>query len=210
MSALLTLLLLLLLVGLVVTGGTVALSAWGVRRLGRVAGAALRARSGAALGDVRRRPVASGLVGRGPRRGLVEVRAWLPGPVGRVPALRRDLVRDVDAAARAVQAGAAAGRPVEVLVPLVRRLRRAAGELDLDLSVIGGELWSAERERLMAGEQPRLDAVHRSCRQVRRAVLLAGSAASGPTLHEVERELDEELVRLGLWSQAHAELLGPA
>ncbi len=196
MSTLLTLLLLTIVLGLVTTAGAAVLCVWGVRRLGRTALARL-----AAVKRPTRQPARSQL----PGRGLVEIRAWLPGPGRQVTAIRRDLGRDVAAAVRAVQAGRAAGRPVEELVPLTARLRRAAAELDLDLSVIAAEPDAIGRGDLLAAERERIAVLRRSCSQLRRAVLLAGSATSGAQLIE---EVDDELVRLGLWAQAHAELLG--
>lgn len=196
MSTLLTLLLLTLVLGLVATAGAAVLCVWGVRRLGRTALTRLAA--------ARRQPVLALL----PGRGLVEVWAWLPGPARQVTAIRRDLRRDVAAAVRAVQAGRAAGRPVQELVPLTGRLRRAAAELDLDLSVIAAEPDGAGRGDLLAAERERIAVLRRSCSQLRRAVLLAGSATSGAQLPRLVDEVDDELVRLCLWAQAHAELLG--
>ena len=196
MSTLLTLLLLTIVLGLVAAAGAAVLCVWGLRRLGRTALARLA---------VARRQPARLLL---PGRGLVEIRAWLPGPARQVTAIRRDLGRDVAAAVRAVQAGRAAGRPVEELVPLTARLRRAAAELDLDLSVIAAEPDEIGREDLLAAERERIAVLRRSCSQLRRAVLLAGSATSGAQLPQLVDEVDDELVRLGLWAQAHAELLG--
>lgn len=199
MSTLLTLLLLTIVLGLVATAGAAVLCVWGVRRLGRTALARL-----AAVKRPTRQPARSLL----PGRGLVEIRAWLPGPARQVTAIRRDLGRDVAAAVRAVQAGRTAGRPVEELVPLTARLRRAAAELDLDLSVIAAEPDAIGRGDLLAAERERIAVLRRSCSQLRRAVLLAGSATSGAQLPQLVDEVDDELVRLGLWAQAHAELLG--
>lgn len=196
MSTLLTLLLLAIVLGLVAAVGAAVLCVWGLRRLGRTALARLA---------VTRRQPARLLL---PGRGLVEIRAWLPGPARQVTAIRRDLGRDVAAAVRAVQAGRAAGRPVEELVLLTARLRRAAAELDLDLSVIAAEPDEIGREDLLAAERERIAVLRRSCSQLRRAVLLAGSATSGAQLPQLVDEVDDELVRLGLWAQAHAELLG--
>ena len=93
-------------------------------------------------------------------------------------------------------------------MPLTSRLRRAAAELDLDLSVIAGEPDAVGRGDLLAAEGERIAVLRRSCSQLRRAVLLAGSATSGAQLPRLVGEVDDELVRLGLWAQAHDELLG--
>ncbi len=199
MSTLLSLLLLTFILGLVATVGVAVLCVWGVRRLGR----ATRARLAAV-----ERPIRPPVLALPPSRGLVEVRAWLPGPARQVTAVRRDLGRDVAAAVRAVRAGRTAGRPVEELVPLTSRLRRAAAELDLDLSVIAGEPDAVGRGDLLAAEGERIAVLRRSCSQLRRAVLLAGSTTSGGQLPRLVGEVDDELVRLGLWAQAHDELLG--
>lgn len=201
MSTLLSLLLLIAILGLVATAGTAVLCVWGVRRLGRATRARLAVVPRPTGQPAARRSVLPG-------RGLVEVRAWLPGPARQVTAVRRDLGRDVAAAVRAVRAGRTAGRPVEELVPLTARLRRAAAELDLDLSVIASETDPADRRVLLAAERERIAVLRRSCSQLRRAVLLAGSATSGAQLPLLVDEVDDELVRLGLWAQAHAELLG--
>ena len=199
MSTLLSLLLLIAVLGFVATAGAAVLCVWGVRRLGRVT----RAR----LAFVRR-PTRQRVLPLLPGRGLVLVRAWLPGPARQVSALRRDLGRDVAAAVRAVRAGRTAGRPVQELVPLTARLRRAAAELYLDLSVIAAETDPADRGALLAAERERIAVLGRTCSQLRRAVLLAGSATSGAQLSRLVGEVDDELVRLGLWVQAHDELLG--
>lgn len=194
----LILLLLTLGLGLAAVATAVVLCVWAVRRLRRGVRTRLATLRSAPL---QRRPMAFG-------RGLVEVQAWLPGPARQVAAVRRDVRRDVAAAVRAVQAGRAAGRPVDELVPLTGRLRRAAANLDLDLSVIGSEPAAADRRELLAAEGQRIAVLGRSCGQVRRAVLLAGSATTGPLLPQLVDELDDQLVRLSLWAQAHAELSG--
>ncbi len=139
---------------------------------------------------------------------LSSVSARLPGPKREVAQVRRDLQREMRAAAQAVQLGLRDGRPVAPLARLVGHLQRSATELDTDLAVVAADPDATRQAGLVAEQQPRIDALLRACEQVRRGVLLAGSAASGPILPGILDELDDEVIRLGLWSQAHRELHG--
>ena len=139
---------------------------------------------------------------------LSSVSARLPGPKREVAQVRRDLQREMRGAAQAVHLGLRDGRPVAPLARLVGHLQRSATELDTDLAVVAADPDRSRQASLVAEQQPRIDALLRACEQVRRGVLLAGSAASGPLLPGILDELDDEVIRLGLWAQAHRELNG--
>lgn len=139
---------------------------------------------------------------------LSSMSARLPGPKREVTQVRRDLQREMQGAAQAVHLGLRDGRPVAPLARLVGHLQRSATELDTDLAVVAADPDRTRQVGLVAEQRPRIDALLRACEQVRRGVLLAGSATSGPILPGILDELDDEVIRLGLWSQAHRELHG--
>lgn len=136
----------------------------------------------------------------------VRARACLPGPAQQVALVRRGLARDVAGTARAVQAGQQAGRPVQGLAGVVRRLYEPARALDVDLAVIAAEPDPDARQGLLAAQSERLELLRHTCAQVRHGVLLAGSPSAGPLLRTLTGELNDELVALGLRAQAHQEL----
>jgi hypothetical protein len=141
-------------------------------------------------------------------RHVVAAQSRLPGSSRAAAAVRRDLDRDLRGAAQAVAAGLAAGRPVEPLRTITIRLRRTAADIDVDLAVIAAEPDPVVQRQLLAEQAERVASVRRACAQVRRGVLLAGSATTGPLLDQVVEELGDEIIRLGLWAQAHRELHG--
>lgn len=136
------------------------------------------------------------------------LQAWLPGRSRAVAAVRRDLHRDVRSANQAVRSGLEAGRPVQSLAAIAARLQRSAVGLDTDLAVIAAEPDGAERSQLLRQQHERIETVRRACQQLRRGVLLAGSATTGPLLPTVVDDLNDEVIRLGLWAAAHRELNG--
>ncbi|MCW2599764.1 MAG: hypothetical protein JWM02_1593 [Frankiales bacterium] len=142
------------------------------------------------------------------RSRVVTLQAWLPGRARPVAALRRDLHRDVHGAVRAVEVGLEAGRPVRPLAAIGTRLQRTAFDLDVDLAVIAAEPDLTRRRALLDEQADRIQALRHACAQVRRGVLLAGSATTGPLLPVVMGDINDEVVRLDLWAKAHRELQG--
>lgn len=196
---------------LVLTALGVLAVGWCVRRSLR----RLRARLSGAMGAVleRRavaveRPRTQALRKVSRRREAVVVRSWLPGQARAVAALRRDLHRDVRGAAEAVAVGLEAGRPVQPLAAIASRLQRSAASIDVDLAIVGAEPDPSRRRALLEDQQARIETVQRACEQVRRGVLLAGSVTTGPLLPGVVDDLNDEVIRLGLWARAHHELHG--
>ncbi|MGB8652037.1 MAG: hypothetical protein WCD35_15395 [Mycobacteriales bacterium] len=192
-----------------VAGLVVLTAAWLVVRSLRRVRARLRRRVEVALGH----GPAAALSARYDRalagRRLAVLERWLPGPARTVPALRRDLHRDVQGALHAVAVGARAGRPVEELAVLAGRLRARVGALDVDLAVLAAEPDENRRQVLLAGQQERVEQVRRGCAQVRQGVLLAGAATSGEQLgsaDDLAADLADEVSRLGFWAGAHREL----
>jgi hypothetical protein len=139
-------------------------------------------------------------------RGLLPLRAVLPGPTRSIAALRWELTRDADAATRAVAAGIAAGRPVEQLHGATRRVVGVARETCLDLAVIGSEPDRAVRDALMIEQTDRIQALRRACAQIRRGVLLAGGTSTATLPRHLLDELDEEIDRLRLCAEAYHHL----
>jgi hypothetical protein len=192
---------------------TAALMAWicwllvrGVRRQK----ARLAARVGRIVGPDTRRPTSATSVARPiTRRQAVTVQAWLPGRSRAVAVVRRDVQRDLRASRRSVAVGLEAGRPVQPLAAIMGRLESSVAALDVDLAVIGAEPNGSRRRQLLAEQDPRIHTLRRAFEQVRRGVLLAGSVTSGPLLPVVVDDLNDEVIRLGLWAKAHHELHGP-
>jgi hypothetical protein len=184
MTTLVTLLLWTVLVSALLVGTAVLTVRWAWRRTRRAVSVAVSARTN-------------------------RVRAVVPGPGREVAALRRDLQADVAGAGRAVTAGRQAGRPVEALGGITRRLAEQARALDVDLAVIGAEPDRSARRQLLAAQQERVALLRRSCAQVRRGVLLAGSVTTAALLPSLVADLDDEVVLLGLRARAYAELQPP-
>ena len=181
-------------------------SAWLLRRAVSRLRARLRAAVGAAV-DRRAEPRVSSLR-KVSRRQAVVVQSMLPGRARAVAALRRDLHRDVQGAAEAVAVGLEAGRPVQPLAAIASRLQRSAASIDVDLAIVGAEPDPRRRRALLDDQQARIETVRRACEQVRRGVLLAGSVTTGALLPGVVDDLNDEVIRLGLWAKAHHELQG--
>ena len=211
-----TLLHLMLWITVTLTGlavGTVLIARWAWRRV--------RGAAAARLGNVVR-SFPSGRSCRGRRRTSsdsdfsvpagfgtpagVRLRAAIPGAGRDVAIIRRDLRADVAAAGRAVSAGRQAGRPVDGLAGIVRRLQEQGAHLDIDLSIIGTEPDRHIRRRLLAAQDERVALLRRACGDVRRGVLLAGGVTTGPLLQPVVDDLNDEVTALGLWASAYAEL----
>jgi hypothetical protein len=112
----------------------------------------------------------------------------------------------VTGAIRAVAAGRQAGRPVEALGSIARRLDEQARALDVDLAVIAAEPDPRSRSRLLAAQEDRVILLRRACAEVRRGVLLAGTATTAPLLASMVDELNDEVILLGLRARAYAEL----
>jgi hypothetical protein len=138
----------------------------------------------------------------------VKARAAVPGPGRDVAVVRRDVRAEVTGAERAVSTGRQAGRPVEGLGSIVRRLREQAHALDVDLAVIASEPDRRIRRQLLAAQGERVVLLRRACGEVRRGVLLAGSATTAPLLSSMMNELNDEVIALGLRARAYAELTG--
>jgi hypothetical protein len=143
------------------------------------------------------------------RRQAVTVQAWLPGRSRAVAVVRRDLQRDLRASHRSVAVGLEAGRPVQPLAAIMGRLQSSVAALDVDLAVIAAEPNGSLRRQLLAEQGERIHGLRRAFEQVRRGVLLAGSVTSGPLFPVVVDDLNDEVIRLGLWAKAHHELHGP-
>lgn len=138
----------------------------------------------------------------------VRGQAAVPGPGREVAVVRRDLRADIAGADRAVSTGGKAGRPVEGLDNIVRRLREQAWALDVDLALIASEPDRRTRRHLLAAQTDRVVLLRRACGEVRRGVLIAGSANTAPLLHSTVEELNEEVTALALRARAYAELSG--
>lgn len=175
--------------------------------------ARLRDRVAAMLGHCVHSQVSAASPGKHPlvnvtRRQAVTLQSWLPGRSHAVAGLRCDLHRDVRGATQAVAVGLEAGRPVQSLSAVANRLQRSAASIDVDLAIIAAEPDVSRRRDLLAEQHERIETVRRACEQVRRGVLLAGSATTGPLLPGVVDDLNDEVIRLGLWARAHHELQG--
>ncbi|MCU1593754.1 MAG: hypothetical protein JWO12_1146 [Frankiales bacterium] len=138
----------------------------------------------------------------------VRARAAVPGPGREVAVVRRALRADVAGADRSVSTGRQAGRPVEGLGSIVRRLREQAHVLDVDLAVIASEPDRRVRQQLLRTQDGRVLLLRRACAEVRRGVLLAGSATTAPLLSSMVDDLNDEVIALGLRARAYAELTG--
>lgn len=170
---------------------------WGARRVRRALTARVRPALAAHQG-----------VSRQGAQALLHVRALVPGPGRAVALARRDLLVDLTGTVRAVRAGRQAGRPVEGLEFIVRRLSEQARAADVDLAVIAAEPDRAAQRMLLAEQADRLILLRRAFGQIRRGVLLAGSNATAPVLSSMIDELSDEVIALGLRAQAHRELAG--
>lgn len=136
----------------------------------------------------------------------LQLRALVPGPTRPIATLRLDLQRDAASAARAVEAGIAAGRPVEQLRGAAGRFVHAASDLGLDLDVISGEPDPAVRRAMLTEQADRVDAVRRGCAQLRRGVLLAGGPSHAALPRHLQDDLDDQIDRLRLTAEAYHHL----
>jgi hypothetical protein len=141
--------------------------------------------------------------------GVVWLRAASPGAGRAVAIVRRDLRRDVTGAVRAVDVGRQAGRPVEALGAIARRLDEQATVLDVDLAVLAAEPDPRTRRRLLAAQESRISLLRKACGEVRRGVLLAGTITTAPLLASMVDDLNDEIILLGLQARAYAELTQP-
>lgn len=180
-------------VGLLLVGISVLTIRWAWRRARRA---------------VTRRLRAVGAGGSNPA-GVVWLRAASPGAGRAVAIVRRDLRRDVTGAVRAVDVGRRAGRPVEALGAIARRLDEQAKVLDVDLAVLAAEPDPRTRRRLLAAQEGRISLLRRACGEVRRGVLLAGTTTTAPLLASMVDDLNDEIILLGLRARAYAELTQP-
>jgi len=155
--------------------------------------------------DAQPRPLRNGRRALINRR-AVTIQAWLPGHNRAVATVRRDLHHDVSGAARAVAVGMQAGRPVQPLAAITARLQHSAADLDVDLAVIAADPDPARCRRMLVQQDDRVHALQRACEQVRTGVLLAGSATNGALLPALIDDLNDEVLRLGLWASARHEL----
>jgi hypothetical protein len=193
---------------MVVTAALMAWLSWLVVRVVRRQKARLSARVARIVGPEGRHR--SGLLPptRAVRRQAVTVQAWLPGRSRAVATVRRDLRRDLRASRRSVAVGLEAGRPVQPLAAIMTRLQSSVTAFDVDLAIIAAEPNASRRRQLLAEQGERIHGLRRAFEQVRRGVLLAGSVSSGPLLPVVVDDLNDEVIRLGLWAKAHHELHG--
>lgn len=143
-----------------------------------------------------------------PASPAIHARVWLPRSGRDVALVRRDVRRDLTGAARAVTAGRKAGRPVQMLDSVVRRLSAQAHALDVDLQVIGAEPDRRVRRQLLAAQEEPVRVLRRACAQIRRGVMLAGAATNEPLLGGLKDDLDDEMVTLGLRARVYRELAG--
>ncbi len=134
------------------------------------------------------------------------VRATLPGSTLDVATLRRELRDDLRGAASAVEAGRRARRPVDGLSAVLPRLVEQARALDLDLRVVASEPDRARRRQLLAVQADRVRVLRVACAEVRRGVLLAGSATPAPLLPQLMEDVEDEVTALGLRARAYEEL----
>jgi hypothetical protein len=220
MSTLLHLLLWTLVICAVLTAGATLFLRWVGRRIRRATTAWLerisaRVQGRASLaspgGGDSRWFVADGqasLAGSLTSAARVRVQAVVPGAGREVAVVRHGLRTDIAGAHRAVSTGVQAGRPVEGLNGIVRRLREQARALDVDLAVIASEPDRRTRRQLLAAQSDRVTLLRCACAEVRRGVLVAGSATTAPPLHSMVDDLNEEITALGLRARAYAELSG--
>jgi hypothetical protein len=137
---------------------------------------------------------------------VLSARAWQPGPTGTVARLRRDLHRDVIATSRILREARKAGRPVQGLERSVASLARHERELQLDLRVIAAEPDRVARNQLLSTHAARAGLIHRTCAQVRNAVLDEGSTSNEPALHQIVEDIDEAVTAVGLQARAYRDL----
>ncbi|MCW2524012.1 MAG: hypothetical protein JWO63_2347 [Frankiales bacterium] len=133
-------------------------------------------------------------------------RALLPGAAGTVWRVRRDLRREVTAAAQALRLSRRAGRPVDGLDGSVAALARQAQDLDLDLRLIAAEPDRRVRARMLAGHAARAKLIQRTCAQVRTALLAEGSASNETTLQRVVEEAGDAVSAAQSRARAYRDL----
>ena len=152
--------------------------------------------------------VAADLVAFRAQGPALSTRAYLPGPVGAVCRVRRDLHREVASTSRVVRAARRAGRPADELDSCVAELVGQAKQLDLDLQIIAAEPDRSVRAQTLSAHTARAMVIQRTCAQVRSSVLAQGSGSNHSTLQRIVEDVDDAVTAADLRVQAYRELSG--